>query len=85
MKAQGVEEAQLLLIHDLGTRRRWIVSVTSRLLFAPWERTFGTHWTGGLVGPRAGLDTEVRGKILLSLAGIEPRPAGSPVRSEILL
>jgi hypothetical protein len=28
----------------------------------PGERTPGTHWTGGCVGPRAGLDTEVRGK-----------------------
>jgi hypothetical protein len=24
----------------------------------------GTHWTGGWVGPRAGLDAEARGKIL---------------------
>jgi hypothetical protein len=30
----------------------------------PRERTPGTHWTGGWVGPRAGLDTEDRGKIL---------------------
>jgi hypothetical protein len=29
----------------------------------------GTHWTGGWVVPRAGLDTEARGKIL---PGIEP-------------
>jgi hypothetical protein len=33
----------------------------------------GTHCTGGWVGPRAGLDTEVRGKILSPLPGIEPR------------
>jgi hypothetical protein len=30
----------------------------------PGERTPGTHWAGGWVGRRAGLDTEVRGKIL---------------------
>jgi hypothetical protein len=29
----------------------------------PAERTPGTHCTGGWVGPRAGLDTEVRGKV----------------------
>jgi hypothetical protein len=29
----------------------------------PGERTPGTHCTGGWVSPRAGLDTEVRGKI----------------------
>jgi hypothetical protein len=28
----------------------------------PGERTPGTHCTGGWVDPRAGLDTEVRGK-----------------------
>jgi hypothetical protein len=37
------------------------------------------------VGPRAGLDTEVRGKILLPLTGIEPRSPGRPVRSQTLL
>jgi hypothetical protein len=30
-----------------------------------------THCTGGWVGLRAGLDTEVRGKILSPLPGIE--------------
>jgi hypothetical protein len=44
----------------------------------PEERTPGTHCTGGWVGPRAGLDTEVRGKILLPLPGIELRSPGRP-------
>jgi hypothetical protein len=39
-----------------------------------------THWTGGWVGPRAGLDTEARGDIPLPLPGIEPRSPGRPVR-----
>jgi hypothetical protein len=30
----------------------------------PGESTPDTHWTGGWVGPRAGLDTEATGKIL---------------------
>jgi hypothetical protein len=30
----------------------------------PWKRIPDTHWTGGLVGLGAGLDTEARGKIL---------------------
>jgi hypothetical protein len=30
----------------------------------PGERTPGIHCTGGWVGLRAGMDTEVRGKIL---------------------
>jgi hypothetical protein len=36
------------------------------------------------VGPRAGLDTEVRGKILLPLPGIEPRSPGRPVHNQTL-
>jgi hypothetical protein len=32
--------------------------------FTPGERTAGTHCTGGWLGPRDGLDTHVRGKIL---------------------
>jgi hypothetical protein len=44
----------------------------------------GTHWTGGWVGPRAGLDTEVREKILLPLPGIKPRSPGRRVRSQTL-
>jgi hypothetical protein len=48
------------------------------------ERTSGTHCTGGWVSPRAGLDTEVRRKILLPLPEIEPRLSGRPVRSQTL-
>jgi hypothetical protein len=44
----------------------WSASRLGRA-FTPGERTPGTHCTGGWVGPRAGLDTEARGKILLSL------------------
>jgi hypothetical protein len=44
----------------------------------------GTHWTGDWVGPRAGLDTDVRGKILSPLRGIEPRSPGRPVRRQTL-
>jgi hypothetical protein len=40
----------------------------------------GTHWTGGWVDPRAGLDTEVRGKILSPRRGSNPdRPVVQPV------
>jgi hypothetical protein len=51
------------IILDLGTRW-WVVSITPRPRFYPGERTPSTHWTGGWVGPRAGLDTEAGGKIL---------------------
>jgi hypothetical protein len=50
----------------------WVVSVTPRPRFTPRERTPGTHWTGGWVGLRAGLDTEARGKIFCHCRGSNP-------------
>jgi hypothetical protein len=38
----------------------------------------------GWVGPRTGLDTEARGKIISPVPGIEPRSPGRPVRSQTL-
>jgi hypothetical protein len=68
----------------LGTRWVWVVSVTPRPRFRPGERTPGTHCTGGWVGPRTGLDTEARGKILSHLPGIEPRSTGRRARNHTL-
>jgi hypothetical protein len=59
----------------------WVVSVTPRPHFTPGERTPGTHCIWGWVGPRAGLDAEVRGKILCLRRGSNP---GSPIRSQTL-
>jgi hypothetical protein len=74
------EEVQLLLIHDLGTRWGWVVSITHRPRFTPRERTPGTHWTGGWVGPTAGMDTEARGKLLCHRRGSNlDRPVIQPV------
>jgi hypothetical protein len=61
---------------NLGTRRGWVVRITPRPRFTP-----GTHSVGGRVGPRAGLDAEVRGKILCLCRGSNP---GRPVRSQTL-
>jgi hypothetical protein len=73
-------EVQLLLILGLGSRWEWVVSVTPRPRFTSVERTPGTHCTGGWVGPRAGLDTEVRGKIICPCRGSNPgRPVVQPV------
>jgi hypothetical protein len=38
----------------------------------PREKHPGTHWTGGWVGPRAGLDIEARTKILYLCRGLNP-------------
>jgi hypothetical protein len=57
----------------------WSASRPGRAL-TPGEKTTGTHWTGGWVGPRAGLDTEDRGKILCPCRGSNPdRPVVQPV------
>jgi hypothetical protein len=57
----------------------WSASRPGRA-FPPGERTPGTHCTGGWVGPRAGLDTEARGKILCPRRGSNPDlPVVQPV------
>jgi hypothetical protein len=69
----GGEEGKLLIILNLGTRWGWVVSVTPRPRFTP-----GTHWIGGLVVPRAGLDAGARRKIISPCRGSNPdRPARS--------
>jgi hypothetical protein len=45
----------------------------------PRGKDTGTHCTGGWVDPRAGLDTEIRGRILSLLPWIEPPSLGCPV------
>jgi hypothetical protein len=47
----------------------------------PQERTPGTHWTGGWVGPRAGLDTEASGKTICLCRRSNP---GRPICSQTL-
>jgi hypothetical protein len=76
----GGEEVQLLLILNLGTRWGWVVSVTPRPRFTPGGRTPGTHWIGGWVGPRAGLDAETKRKIICPCRGSNlDRPIVQPV------
>jgi hypothetical protein len=58
-RRQGGEEYSsysFLTSHCMG----WVVSVTPRQRFTLRERTSGTHWTGGWVGLRAGMDIDVR-------------------------
>jgi hypothetical protein len=52
----------------------------ARPRFSPGEMTRGTYCTGGWVGPKAGLDTEVRGKILYFCRGSDlDRPVVQPI------
>jgi hypothetical protein len=72
MEALGGRGVRLLLILDLGTRwGEWSASRPGRA-FTPGERTPGTHCTGDWMGPRTGLDTEARGKILCPCRGSNP-------------
>jgi hypothetical protein len=50
----------------------WSASHPGR--FTPRKRAPGTHWIGGWVGPRAGLD-DVEKRKVLPLLGIEPGPS----------
>jgi hypothetical protein len=46
---------------------------------SPGKGPPGTHCTGGWVGPRAGLDTKARGKIICPRRGSNPdRPVVQP-------
>jgi hypothetical protein len=66
MKALGGKGGIAPLILELGTRRgEWSASRPGRAL-PPGKGPPGTHSTGGWVGPRAGLDTEDRGKTFAS-------------------
>jgi hypothetical protein len=70
MEALGVRGVLILLILEFGTGCLWVVGVKTPPRFTPEERNPGTHSTWGWVGPRADLDTEVRGKILCLCRGM---------------
>jgi hypothetical protein len=61
--------------------------LTSALIGVEWSAsrtgrfTPGTHWIGGCVGPRAGLD-DMEERTFLTLPGLELRPFGRPARSQ---
>jgi hypothetical protein len=58
MQAQGEKQGRAPTHSRPRHKRGWVVSVTPWPRFSPGKRTPGTHYTGGWVGPRAGLDTE---------------------------
>jgi hypothetical protein len=57
-------------------------SFTPRPLYPP-GKVPGTHWIGGWVGPRTGLDDAEKRKFR-TLPGLELRPPGRPARSQSL-
>jgi hypothetical protein len=62
MKAYWGSECIALRILDLALDGdEW--SASRSYHFIPRERAPGTHWIGGWLGPRAGLDVVVRRKV----------------------
>jgi hypothetical protein len=72
----------------------YIIFLSSELVGGEWpasrEGRFttgkgapGTHWIGGRVGPRAGMDDAEKRRFLI-LPGFELRPFGRPVRNQSL-
>jgi hypothetical protein len=65
------------------------VILTSAVVGGEWSAshpgrfTPGTHWTGGWVGPRTGLN-DVEKRKFLTLPGLELRPLCRPVRRQSL-
>jgi hypothetical protein len=54
---------------------KWSASRPGRL--TSWERTPGTHWIGGWVGPRTDLDVVEKRKDIFISPGIETWPSNS--------
>jgi hypothetical protein len=59
----------------------WSTSRAGRFIHG--ERTTGTHWIGGWVVPRAGMDTVEKRKFFI-LPGLELRHLGRPAHSQSL-
>jgi hypothetical protein len=79
MKAYGLVVVQIhIFLTSALIGGEWSASRPGR--FIPRGRTHGTHWTGGWVGPRAGLDYEEKRKFL-TLPWLELRPLGRPAPS----
>jgi len=66
--AHRVGRGIALLFHDRGTRRGVSGQQNAPAALYPWERP-GTHFTGGWVGPRAGLE----GRKISSPPGFDSR------------
>jgi hypothetical protein len=82
MKAYGGVDAQILIfLTSALVEGEWSASRPGS--FTPRKEPSGTHWIGGWVGPRAGLDDVEKGKFL-TLPGLELRTLGRPARSTLI-
>jgi hypothetical protein len=75
MKAYGEVNVEIhIFLTSALAGGEWPASLFGRFTFG--ERTLGTHWMGGWVGPRAGLD-DVEKRKFLTLPGLEHQPVAS--------
>jgi hypothetical protein len=82
MKAYGGVDVQIhIFLNSALADGEWSVSHSGS--FIPGERAPGTHWIGGWVNPRAGLEDMEERKLLI-LPGLELRPLGRPARSQLV-
>jgi hypothetical protein len=82
MKTYGGVDVQIhVFLTSALAGGEWSVSRPGR--FNPGERAPDTHWIGGWVGPRAGLD-DVEKRKFLTLPGFELHLLGLPARSQSL-
>jgi hypothetical protein len=82
MKAyEGVNVLIHIFVPSALAGGEWSASRTG--LFTPGERAPSTHWIGGWVDPRAGLDDVEKRKFLI-LSVLELRPLGCQALSQLL-
>jgi hypothetical protein len=82
MKAYGAVDVYIhIFLTSALVRGEWSASHLGR--FTPGERTPCTHWIGGWVDPRSGLDDLDKRKFL-TVPGLEINPLGRPARSQSL-
>jgi hypothetical protein len=75
MKAYGGVDVYIhIFLTSALAGGEWSASRPGR--FTPGERAPGTHWIGGWVDPRAGVD-DVDKRTFLTLLGLELRPPRS--------
>jgi hypothetical protein len=82
VKAYGAVDVEIhVFLSSALVGIQWSDSRPGR--FTPEERIPGTHWMGGWVGSRAGMN-DVEKRKLLTLPGFELRPLGRPTRRQSL-
>jgi hypothetical protein len=82
MKAYGGVDVQVhIFLTSALAGGEWSAPRPCR--FSPGERDTGTHWIGGYVDTRTGLD-DFENRKFLTLPGLELRPLSRPSRSQSL-